>query len=64
MTIETVSLSDIGQSLVAIEAEIKANEGSIRYYTDLVRDLSVKNETLRAVAKAILVNACPKALDY
>lgn len=64
MTLETVSLSDIGQSLVAIEAEIENNNSSIAYYLAVIEKARLKNKALQQLAKAILVNAVPKTMDY
>ena len=64
MALDTISLSDIGQSLVAIETEIKSNISTIAYYKEQIVALSIKNETLQGVAKAILNTACPKTMDY
>jgi hypothetical protein len=64
MALDTVLLSDIGQSLVAIENEIIANQAQIQYYQAQAKALAIKNETLQAVAKSLLMNAIPKTMDY
>ncbi len=64
MALDTVSLSDIGTSLVAIENEIAANQSQIQYYQAQCKTLAIKNETLQAVAKSLLMNAIPKTMDY
>lgn len=64
MALDTVSLSDIGQSLVAIEAEITSNLSTVKYYSEQIAALKLKNETLHQVGKALLVNSIPKLMDF
>ena len=64
MSLDTVSLSDIGQSLVAIETEIAANNASIRYYASEQALLLNKNDALRKLAETLLRNAIPLTLGF
>ena len=54
----TINLSDIGQSLVAIETAIKSNSSNIKYYEEMIQQMHAKNEALRATANTILHNYC------
>jgi len=63
MSLDTVSLSDIGTSLVAIEKEIIANNSSIKYYQALISDLHDKNESLNELAKTLIKAAIPATLN-
>jgi hypothetical protein len=60
MSLDTVSLSDVGQSLVAIEAEIKSNQESIAYHRNIINEFQDKNEALAGVARSLLLNSCPR----
>lgn len=62
MALDTVSISDIGTSLIAIEAEIAANNSSIAYYNKQVQEYQNKNDMLREVVQALLKNAIPLSL--
>lgn len=57
---DTISLSDLGQSLIAIEKEIKSNHSSIQYYRDCIGELRDKNEALAELAKNILRTSTPR----
>ena len=57
--LSTVNLSDIGQTLVAFENEITANNSSMEYYEREIEKLKVKNAALRAAAKSLILNAAP-----
>jgi hypothetical protein len=63
MSIDTVSLSDIGQSLVTIEAEIKSNQASIAYYQREIDVMHDKNAALADLAKALIKGALPLTLN-
>lgn len=62
MTIETISLSDIGKSLLEIEQEIAANNNSIGYYNESIAKMEAKNTALRDLAGSILKSALPLTL--
>lgn len=64
MALDTISLSDIGQSLLAIEAEIKTNKSSIAYHQEQIAAYHMKNETLKGIAQALLEGAIPVTLSY
>ena len=59
MSLETISLSDIGKSLCEIENEIKSNESSIKYYQGLIPEYEEKNRRLKQLALEILRQANP-----
>jgi len=63
MSLDTVSLSDIGQSLVAIETEIRTNNSNIKYYQSLITELHDKNESLNELAKTLIKAAIPATLN-
>lgn len=63
MTIDTVSLTDIGTSLVAIETEVAANQASIRYHQAEIGKLYDKNEALSELAKTLIKSALPLTLN-
>jgi hypothetical protein len=62
MSLDTVSLSELGTSLVAIEQEIRANQEMIAHYKKLCGDYSTKNEALSELAKTLIKNALPLTL--
>lgn len=64
MALDTVSLSDIGQSLVAIEAEVAANNSSIAYYKDLIGKLHDKNDALVKLSRDLFKMNCPLSYGY
>lgn len=62
MAIETVSISDIGASLIAIETEIKSNISSIEYHKQCIEQYKQKNSALKDMAQVLIRNAMPVTL--
>lgn len=63
MALDTISISDVGTSLVAIENEVKANQATIRYYQEQIGSLYDKNETLSELAKTLIKGALHSTLN-
>lgn len=59
MTIDTISLSDIGKSLCQIEEEIKQNEAHITWNQKEAIAYEEKNKRLKQLALEILRQANP-----
>lgn len=59
MSLDTVSISDVGTSLLAIEQEMKANLSSIRYYNECIAELELKNNALKEMTRSLLLTALP-----
>ena len=59
MSLDTISLSDIGKSLCQIEEEIKSNESNILYYQKCQLEMEEKNKRLKQLALEILRQANP-----
>lgn len=64
MALDTVSLSDIGTSLLAIEAEVSANNASINYYKSQIGDLRDKNDALVKLSRELFKMNCPLTYGY
>lgn len=62
MALDTVSISDIGASLIAIENEIKANISSIDYHRQCIEQYKQKNTALKDMAQTLIRNAMPITL--
>ena len=52
----TIDLSDIGQSLLAIDTEIQGNLSSIKYYQEQISELQRKNTALQDTAETLMAN--------
>jgi hypothetical protein len=63
MSLDTISISDIGKSLVAIEAEVASNNNSIKYYQAEIGKLHDKNASLNELAKTVIRAAIPATLS-
>lgn len=59
MSIDNISLSDIGKSLCQIEEEIKSNENQIHWYQKSILEYEEKNKRLKQLALEILRQANP-----
>ena len=59
MALNNIDLSDIGKTLIAIEAEIKSNQDSIQYYHRCISEYKNKNEALAKLADTLLMNVIP-----
>lgn len=59
MSVDNISLSDIGKSLCQIEDEIKSNESSISYHQKVIVEYEEKNKRLKQLALEILRQANP-----
>lgn len=59
MSVDNISLSDIGKSLCQIEEEIKSNESNISYYQKSILEYEEKNKRLKQLALEILRQANP-----
>jgi len=57
-----LNLSDVGQSLVALEAELKANFAHQEYLEQQIRETQRKNRLLQETAQALLKNSLPLIL--
>lgn len=62
MALDTVSISDIGASLIAIENEIKSNISSIDYHMQCIEQYKKKNTALKDMAQVLIRNAMPITL--
>ena len=59
MALDTVSISDVGASLIAIEAEFKSNLSSIQYHKETIAQYEVKNNALKELMRSLLLTALP-----
>ena len=59
MTIETITLSDIGKTLCEIEAEFRSNEENIRFYQKNIQEREEKNKRLKQLALELIRQANP-----
>lgn len=59
MSLDTITLSDLGKSLCQIEEEIKNNDISIVYYQKCALELEERNKRLKQLALEILRQANP-----
>lgn len=59
MSVDNISLSDIGKSLCQIEEEIKNNESQIQWYQKEMLAYEEKNKRLKQLALEILRQANP-----
>lgn len=62
MALDTVSISDIGTSLVAIETEIKSNCSGIDYHRECIKQYQHKNTALKELAQCLVKTAVPITL--
>lgn len=60
MALETISLSDIGLSLVAIEAEVRSNMNSISYHKEQIASYESRNKAMNDLATLLLKMNAPK----
>ena len=59
MSLDNITLSDLGKSLCQIEEEIKSNESNVRYYQSCVQEYEEKNKRLKQLALELLRQANP-----